>query len=60
METHETVSVSLPAELLAHLREFADRDHRSLDEVLADALRQYEKKRWWDEMNAARTQPAPH
>jgi metal-responsive CopG/Arc/MetJ family transcriptional regulator len=51
MESVETVSVSLPAELLAHMREFADRDQHTLDEVITEALRQYEKKRWWDEMN---------
>lgn len=56
MDGSETVSVTLPSELLAHLREFADRDNHTLDETLADALRQYEKKRWWEEMN--RAQPA--
>lgn len=58
MDTTETINVTLPADLLAHLREFADLDQMTLDEVLANALRQYEKKRWWDKMNRA-NQPPP-
>ncbi len=58
METTETITVSLPTDLLAHLREFADLDKTTLETVLADALRQYEKKRWWDKMNRANQPPA--
>ena len=58
MDTTETITVTLPADLLAHMREFAGKDSHTLDEVFIDALRQYEKKRWWDSMNRAAPQPA--
>lgn len=40
MESVETVPINLPAELLAHIREFAGRDQHSLDEVIVETLRQ--------------------
>jgi metal-responsive CopG/Arc/MetJ family transcriptional regulator len=40
-------SISLPEELLAGIRSAADAERRSIDDVLADAVRRYLEDRSW-------------
>jgi Arc/MetJ-type ribon-helix-helix transcriptional regulator len=40
-------SISLPEELLAGIRSAADAERRSVDDVLADAVRRYLEDRSW-------------
>ena len=52
MRTTKTLSVTLPPEMLARAEQLAKREHRTMSELVREALRQYERKNWWDEMNA--------
>jgi hypothetical protein len=40
-------SISLPAELLAGIRSAADAEHRSVNDLLADAVQRYLEDRSW-------------
>jgi len=51
MRTTKTLSVTLPPEMLARAEELAKKEHRTMSELVREALRQYERKSWWDEMN---------
>ena len=52
MRTTKTLSVTLPPEMLARAVEIAKREHRTMSELVREALRDYERKQQWDEMNA--------
>jgi predicted transcriptional regulator len=52
MRTTKTLSVTLPPEMLARAEQLAKKEHRTMSELVREALRQYERKSWWDEMNA--------
>lgn len=52
MRTTKTLSVTLPPEMLTRAERMAKREHRTMSELVREALRQYERKAWWDEMNA--------
>ena len=52
MRTTKTLSVTLPPEMLTRAEELAKKEHRTMSELVREALRQYERKSWWDEMNA--------
>jgi CopG family transcriptional regulator / antitoxin EndoAI len=52
MRTTKTVSVTLPPEMLARAEQLAKKENRTMSELVREALRQYERKGWWDEMNA--------
>ncbi len=52
MSTIRTLSVTLPPEMLTRAEELAKKEHRTMSELVCEALRQYERKSWWDEMNA--------
>ena len=52
MRTSKTLSVTLPPEMLARAVEIAKREHRTMSELVREALRDYERKQQWDEMNA--------
>jgi len=51
MRTTKTLSVTLPPEMLSRAEELAKKEHRTMSELVREALRQYERKSWWDEMN---------
>jgi predicted transcriptional regulator len=51
MRTTKTLSITLPPEMLARAEELARKEHRTMSELVREALRQYDRKRWWDEMN---------
>ncbi|MEQ1706571.1 MAG: ribbon-helix-helix protein, CopG family [Rickettsiales bacterium] len=52
MRTTKTLSITLPPEMLARAIEIAQREHRTMSELVREALREYERKNWWAEMNA--------
>ena len=51
MRTTKTLSVTLPPEMLTRAEQLAKKEHRTMSELVREALRQYERKNWWDEMN---------
>ena len=52
MRTTQTLSVTLPPEMLARANEIARREHRTMSELVREALRQYERNSVWAGMNA--------
>lgn len=52
MRTSKTLSITLPPEMLAAAVEMARREHRTMSELVREALREYERKNWWTQMNA--------
>ena len=52
MRTTKTLSVTLPPEMLARAEELAKKEHRTMSELVREALRHYERHRWWEESNA--------
>ena len=52
MRTSRTLSITLPPDMLARAVEMAKREHRTMSELVREALRDYERKQRWDEMNA--------
>jgi CopG family transcriptional regulator/antitoxin EndoAI len=52
MRTSKTLSITLPPEMLARAAEIAKQEHRTMSELVREALREYERNRQWDEMNA--------
>jgi CopG family transcriptional regulator/antitoxin EndoAI len=51
MRTSKTLSITLPPEMLARAVEMAKQEHRTMSELVREALREYERNRQWDEMN---------
>ena len=51
MRTTKTLSVTLPPEMLARAEQLAKKENRTMSELVREALRQYERKTAWDEMN---------
>ena len=52
MRTTQTLSITLPPEMLARVVEMAKREHRTMSELVREALRQYERQNFWADMNA--------
>ena len=52
MRTSKTLSITLPPDMLARAVEIAKREDRTMSELVREALREYERKSWWTEMNA--------
>ena len=52
MRTSKTLSITLPPDMLARAVEMARREHRTMSELVREALREYDRKSWWTEMNA--------
>jgi CopG family transcriptional regulator / antitoxin EndoAI len=52
MRTSKTLSITLPPEMLTRAEEIARKEHRTMSELVREALRQYERTLWWDSMNA--------
>lgn len=46
------MSITLPPEMLKSAVKLAKKEHRTMSELVREALREYERKRWWEEMNA--------
>ena len=46
MRTTKTLSITLPPEMLARAAEMARREHRTMSELVREALREYERKNW--------------
>jgi predicted transcriptional regulator len=38
--------------MLTRAEEMARKEHRTMSELVREALRQYERTQWWDRMNA--------
>jgi CopG family transcriptional regulator / antitoxin EndoAI len=58
MRTTKTLSITLPPQMLARAERLARKEHRTMSELVREALRHYERKNWWDEMNAYGRQTA--
>jgi len=52
MRSTKTLSVTLPPEMLSRAEEIAKSEHRTMSELVREALRQYERHRWWEETSA--------
>jgi predicted transcriptional regulator len=52
MRTSKTLSITLPPEMLTRAEEIARKEHRTMSELVREALRQYERTQWWNSMNA--------
>lgn len=52
MRTTKTLSVTLPPEMLIRAARLAKKENRTMSELVREALRQYERQRWWERMNA--------
>lgn len=51
MRTTKTLSITLPPEMLTRAERIARKEHRTMSELIREALRHYERRNWWDEMN---------
>lgn len=52
MRTSKTLSITLPPEMLARAEELARQEHRTMSELVREALRHYERSRAWEELGA--------
>ncbi len=52
MRTSKTLSITLPPEMLAAAVEMARREHRTMSELVREALREYQRNNWWAQANA--------
>jgi predicted transcriptional regulator len=48
----KTVSVTLPPAMLKRAHELARKESRTMSELVREALRHYERRSWWDAVNA--------
>ncbi len=52
MRTTKTLSITLPPEMLSRAEAIAKRENRTMSELVREALRTYERQKWWEEMRA--------
>jgi len=52
MRTSQIISVTLPPEMLSRVVALAKKENRTMSELVREALRQYERRQWWEETNA--------
>ena len=52
MRNAKTLSITLPPEMLSRAQALARKESRTMSELIREALRQYERLRWWEETNA--------
>ena len=52
MRTSNTLSITLPPEMRARAEALAKKENRTMSELIREAFRHYERKSWWDQMNA--------
>jgi CopG family transcriptional regulator/antitoxin EndoAI len=52
MRNTRTLSVTLPPDMLKRAQSIAKRESRTMSELIREALRHYERRSWWDNINA--------
>jgi predicted transcriptional regulator len=52
MRSTKVLSITMPPEMLARAVALARRENRTMSELVREAVRQYERLRWWEETNA--------
>ena len=52
MRTSKTLSITLPPEMLSRAEQLAEQENRTMSELVREALRHYERRKWWDQANA--------
>jgi len=52
MRTSKTLSITLPPEMLSRAETLAKAENRTMSELVREALRYYERQRWWEDANA--------
>lgn len=52
MRSTRTLSITLPPEMLSRAEKLAKKEDRTMSELVREALRFYERQRWWEETNA--------
>ncbi len=52
MRTTKTLSVTIPPEMLSRAEALAKKENRTMSELVREALRHYERQRWWEDTNA--------
>jgi CopG family transcriptional regulator / antitoxin EndoAI len=52
MRNTRTLSVTLPPDMLKRAQSIAKKESRTMSELIREALRHYERRSWWDEVNA--------
>jgi predicted transcriptional regulator len=52
MKTVKTLSITIPPEMLSRAEALAKKENRTMSELVREALRHYERQRWWEESNA--------
>ena len=51
MRTTKTLSITIPPEMLSRAEELAKKENRTMSELVREALRWYERQRWWEDTN---------
>lgn len=52
MRTTKTLSITIPPEMLSRAEALAKKENRTMSELVREALRHYERQRWWEATNA--------
>jgi CopG family transcriptional regulator / antitoxin EndoAI len=52
MRNTRTLSVTLPPDMLKRAQSIAKKESRTMSELIREALRHYERRFWWDDVNA--------
>ncbi len=52
MRTTKTLSITIPPEMLSRAEALAKKENRTMSELVREALRHYERQRWWEDTNA--------
>jgi len=51
MRSTKTLSVTLPPDMLKRAQSIAKKESRTMSELIREALRHYERRSWWDDVN---------
>jgi predicted transcriptional regulator len=49
MRNTKTLSITIPPEMLSRAEALAKKENRTMSELIREALRYYERQRWWEE-----------
>lgn len=52
MRSTKTLSITIPPEMLSRAEALAKKENRTMSELVREALRVYERQRWWEDTNA--------
>jgi CopG family transcriptional regulator / antitoxin EndoAI len=52
MRSTRALSITLPPKMLKRAQSIAKRESRTMSELIREALRRYDRRAWWDEVNA--------